>query len=1311
MISLDPRTIIDEGYQFYIQSNLQKALYKYNEALNIAFIFRGDFSEAVPEALYYRGFVYKQLNEKDRSTKDFSIASRILEDIVQKSQNNLDAKNYLGLVYLELNKCDKAKNIFDKIIRDAPGNSLQYAKSFRGKGKYYYQLGNYQEALNVYEKALIKYLKILGINRDNIKPTNKVSRERVECATICKAIGNCYYLLGNYKKNYQEALKYYDEGLKIYPSYADIHYNKGIVFAALNKHYRSIECYEKALDIAQGYYLAHNNKGYMHYKCESYEKALQAFDQCLKCENNHGNALSNKGITLLRLGRYKEAIDVLNSTKELYPDFDEAWYHIGSLCFFLEQYDEAQKAFKKVIDLNKEFVIESWGYKGVIFAKCNNYEEAIESFSKGKKKIDEKRYSDTEEPQYLVPLMLRESYVSILYGEYQRALDTLNSIKLDSINNVTHILTLLKLKGIIYEKLSDNDCIENNFKDTLSKIENMLKDSEISESYKANIHYERGIILRRQGNYNESIKAFKETLKENPAHFLSMNELGIAYRKSGEPYKALKAFENAVKENENYYEAWINKALVLRGLANNKGSDPYNEKSRSAFEKAMKILEDITNGLNENYSVAHYHMGLIHYDLKEYEEAITCFEKAAESKEYYEDAKINQGLSHFYLKKYDEAIDVFDQIVDTKLNNGELYHTGLHYNCQELENAITCFKKTAKSKEYCEDTEINKESSSPIQEHNKVIDIIDIFDQIDDTEINNKELMATLLNNKGTVLLCQGKYNLANKYFTRAANLDKRNLDSKNNIGLLNYYRKEYRRALDSFKEAIEGEKNGQPSADALNNKGILLFKRGEVEEAKEAFNKAISISPEYSSVRKNKGIILCKLGEHEEALKTFKEALYVRPEEWEIHTLLAGSLLKLGDIQGADKEIKEVLEEIEEGLEDSNSKISSHEKCNAYNIDGQIKIEKLDYEGAINSFEKAISYNPSNLSLLVWDAYAKYLKVEFLIAEDQNQIPNNDLNNEKENPKNTNPINKKYQEGIASVIRDLERISLEFDKKQESINFPLFILLKEQTLMKTLGRLDLLIYGAREPKETGSKNIRGLIKDYNSNINLSILEHDYEKITEEKMIEAYIFYFTGFLYYKIDDLYLALNRLKKCVNKKCGPNIEDPAKKLIQDIWEYKIRPPFWRWWLYSPINTGRKRIIFGILSISFFCVLFPSFTLNLVSYLTYFLTFILPGSLKNIVHNINSLSYSFFNSIAGTIQYIILTLLVFLLLFPSIQHIKSKDFEVDLNTSPAPFVDFCPLTPDFTPEKSTTLMHINKRPKPLEIHNIRDQTSLETT
>ena len=87
--------------------------------------------------------------------------------------------------------------------------------------------------------------------------------------------------------------------------------------------------------------------------------------------------------------------------------------------------------------------------------------------------------------------------------------------------------------------------------------------------------------------------------------------------------------------------------------------------------------------------------------------------------------------------------------------------------------------------------------------------------------------------------------------------------------------------------------------------------------------------------------------------------------------------------------------------------------------------------------------------------------------------------------------------------------------------------------------------------------------------------------------LRSIILYFLGCFYYKGNDFIKSKEYLKECIEelakcKKTKPPLKSSAKELLNHIWNYKMRPPWWRWWLYAPTFNLSKKIIFWIIIIA---------------------------------------------------------------------------------------------------------------------------------
>jgi len=125
--------------------------------------------------------------------------------------------------------------------------------------------------------------------------------------------GSALYFLGKY----DEAIKCYDESIKIDPSNPVVWNNKGLALYYLGKFDEAIASYEHAITIDPSDADAWNSKGNSLNSLKKYEEAILAYEHAITIDPSDADAWNSKGNSLNSLKKYEEAKKCYDKAKEL----------------------------------------------------------------------------------------------------------------------------------------------------------------------------------------------------------------------------------------------------------------------------------------------------------------------------------------------------------------------------------------------------------------------------------------------------------------------------------------------------------------------------------------------------------------------------------------------------------------------------------------------------------------------------------------------------------------------------------------------------------------------------------------------------------------------------------------------------------------------------------------------------------------------------------------------------------------------------------------------------------------------------------
>lgn len=189
-----------------------------------------------------------------------------------------------------------------------------------------------------------------------------------------------YMYLGLASVEPEERLKNYEKSIEANPQNLDAIINFANALDELGKFDEAIKYYNKALDIDKNCALVYNNRGYSYYQKKDYESALKDYDKALLLNPKLKIAADNREKLLLELDGNKEFTALIKSSEEKKCDY-KYYFNLGMTEARLGNYNEAEEAYKKSIELNPDFA-PCYMFYGILEHGRGDYSKAENLYTK-----------------------------------------------------------------------------------------------------------------------------------------------------------------------------------------------------------------------------------------------------------------------------------------------------------------------------------------------------------------------------------------------------------------------------------------------------------------------------------------------------------------------------------------------------------------------------------------------------------------------------------------------------------------------------------------------------------------------------------------------------------------------------------------------------------------------------------------------------------------------------------------------------------------------------------------------------------------
>jgi len=203
-------------------------------------------------------------------------------------------------------------------------------------------------------------------------------------------------------------------------------------------------------------------------------------------------------------------------------------------------------------------------------------------------------------------------------------------------------------------------------------------------------------------------------------------------------------------------------------------------------------------------------------------------------------------------------------------------------------------------------------------------------------------------NNRGMILLQEGKYDQAIAEFTAAITASEDLGIARINIARAHFKKRDYDAAAAVLAEHLARQPRSKEAENLLGN---IAMERGRMPEAEAHLKKALTYEPNFTDARNTLGILYDRLGRNEDALREFRRVVEVDPE-------YAEALNNIGIIEKKQGRVREAIDSFRRAI------AADPDFAGSYSNLALILEQSGDRAGAEEQYRKALQHDPRNAAV-----------------------------------------------------------------------------------------------------------------------------------------------------------------------------------------------------------------------------------------------------------------------------------------------------------------------------------------------------------
>lgn len=244
----------------------------------------------------------KLLGNQFYKERKFTEALEHYNKAIELDEFNLVIRSNKAAVYIEMGEYDKVISTVDEGIEKFRQSTTKdvktYAKLLARKAKAYNLKGEFETALELYDKSLLED-KVDAVKTER-KLCEKKKKEKDDLAYINPELAEKARNEGNAllkEGKFPEAIKAYDEAIRRDPSDPRSYSNKSTALVKLGEFPSALTEINKALDKDPTFVKGYIRKAGCHFSMREYHKAIEVYDAGLKIDPTNAELIAGKNKT------------------------------------------------------------------------------------------------------------------------------------------------------------------------------------------------------------------------------------------------------------------------------------------------------------------------------------------------------------------------------------------------------------------------------------------------------------------------------------------------------------------------------------------------------------------------------------------------------------------------------------------------------------------------------------------------------------------------------------------------------------------------------------------------------------------------------------------------------------------------------------------------------------------------------------------------------------------------------------------------------------------------------------------------------